>query len=108
MRALGYQVIDMLVDHFERLPEQPVPGIANREALAQTLWEPVPEQGMAPDTVLAQLRSEVFEHISHVDHPRFFAFIPSPGNFLSVLADALVSGFNVFAGTWIESWTSSG
>jgi glutamate/tyrosine decarboxylase-like PLP-dependent enzyme len=39
----------------------------------------------------------------HLDHPRFFAFVPSPGNFVSVMADALVSGFNVFAGTWMEA-----
>ena len=39
----------------------------------------------------------------HVDHPRFFAFVPSPSNFVSVMADALASGFNVFAGTWLEA-----
>ncbi|RLG58713.1 decarboxylase, partial [Candidatus Geothermarchaeota archaeon] len=38
-----------------------------------------------------------------LNHPRFFAFIPSPSNFVSVMADALVSGFNVFAGTWLEA-----
>ena len=38
----------------------------------------------------------------HPSHPRFFAFIPSPGNFVSAMADALVSGFNPFAGIWIE------
>src|SRR5258708_31598764 len=39
----------------------------------------------------------------HGDHPGFFAFVPSPGNFVSVMADALASGFNVFAGTWLEA-----
>ena len=37
----------------------------------------------------------------HVDHPRFFAFVPGPGNFISTMGDALASGFNVFAGTWL-------
>jgi hypothetical protein len=35
------------------------------------------------------------------DHPRFFAFVPSPSNYVGFLADALSSGFNVFAGTWL-------
>jgi glutamate/tyrosine decarboxylase-like PLP-dependent enzyme len=35
-----------------------------------------------------------------VNHPRFFAFVPSPGNFVSAMADALAAGFNIFAGTW--------
>ena len=38
--------------------------------------------------------------IQHPDHPRFFARIGSPSNFVSVLADAAASGFNVFAGSW--------
>jgi glutamate/tyrosine decarboxylase-like PLP-dependent enzyme len=36
----------------------------------------------------------------HVDHPRAFAFVPSAGNFISTMADALASGFNPFVGTW--------
>jgi glutamate/tyrosine decarboxylase-like PLP-dependent enzyme len=39
----------------------------------------------------------------HVDHPRFFAFVPGPGSFVGAMADALAAGFNVFAGTWFES-----
>lgn len=105
MRSLGYQVVDMLVDHFDTLPDQPVahPRRGARTDLERRLREPLPEQGTDPSDVLDQLQRDVFSHISHVDHPRFFAFIPSPNNFVSVLADALTSGFNVFAGTWIES-----
>ena len=39
----------------------------------------------------------------HLDHPRFFAFVPGPSNFVSVMGDALASGFNVFASTWLEA-----
>jgi glutamate/tyrosine decarboxylase-like PLP-dependent enzyme len=38
--------------------------------------------------------------MSHLDHPRFFAYVPSPGNFVGAMADALASGFNPFAGAW--------
>jgi glutamate/tyrosine decarboxylase-like PLP-dependent enzyme len=38
----------------------------------------------------------------HPDHPRYFAFVPGPGNYVSAMADALASGFNVFGGTWLE------
>jgi glutamate/tyrosine decarboxylase-like PLP-dependent enzyme len=37
----------------------------------------------------------------HVDHPRFFAFVPGPNNFVSTMADALAAGFNIFNGTWL-------
>src|SRR5690606_17348781 len=59
--------------------------------------------GTDPTILLDQLRRDVFTHTAHVDHPRFFAFIPSPSNFVSVMADALASGFNVFTGTWLAS-----
>jgi glutamate/tyrosine decarboxylase-like PLP-dependent enzyme len=35
-----------------------------------------------------------------VDHPRFFAYVPGPGNFVGAMADALVAGMNPFAGAW--------
>ncbi|MBO0858993.1 MAG: aminotransferase class I/II-fold pyridoxal phosphate-dependent enzyme, partial [Chloracidobacterium sp.] len=47
-------------------------------------------------------RRVVWPNIGHVQHPRFFAFIPSPSNFVSVMADALAAGFNPFAGNWLE------
>lgn len=103
MRQIGYTVIDHLVAQFENLPNQRVANISDRSMLEARLREALPREGMPWSDVFAQLQSDVLAHISHVDHPRFFAFIPSPSNFISVLADALVSGHNVFAGTWIES-----
>ena len=105
LRAFGYRVVDMLVEHTAGLAAQPVPHAHRgaRPALEARLREPIPEDGTDPEAVLGRLRRDVFSHISHVDHPRFFAFIPSPGNPVGALADALASGFNVFAGTWIES-----
>jgi glutamate/tyrosine decarboxylase-like PLP-dependent enzyme len=54
-----------------------------------------------PHTLLSRLEKDVFPNNLHVDHPRFFAFVPGPGNFVSTMADALASGFNVFNGTWL-------
>ena len=39
----------------------------------------------------------------YVNHPRFFAFIPGPGNMVSALGDALASGFNVIVSLWLEA-----
>jgi glutamate/tyrosine decarboxylase-like PLP-dependent enzyme len=52
---------------------------------------------------LDRLERDILNTIMHLDHPRFFAFVPSPSNFVGVMADALASGFNVFAGTWLEA-----
>jgi aromatic-L-amino-acid decarboxylase len=103
MRAFGYQVIDLLVEHFESLPSKPVTRSAARSVVEERLREATPERGAPPGTVLQRLQQDVFSQIMHLDHPRFFAFVPSPSNFVSVMADALAAGFNVFAGTWLEA-----
>jgi glutamate/tyrosine decarboxylase-like PLP-dependent enzyme len=102
MRNLGYRVIDMIIDHVERLPEASVGKKGSRIDLARELDEPVPEAGQDPHAVLDLVEDAVLGNILSTDHPRFFGFIPSPSNYVGVLADALAAGFNVFAGTWLE------
>lgn len=101
MRTLGYRVIDMLVEHIETLRDKPVARRSGRSKLEERLREPVPESGMEPAAVLEKLERDVFTSFVHVNHPRFFAFVPSPGNFVSAMGDALASGLNPFAGTWL-------
>jgi hypothetical protein len=36
-----------------------------------------------------------------VNPPDFFAFVPGPADYVSVMAEALAAGNNVFAGTWL-------
>lgn len=103
MRELGHRVIDLLVDHWATLREQPAGRRADREALEQLLREPPPEQGRDPAAVLARVQADILGHMGRVDHPRFFAFVPGPSNWIGVLGDLLAAGTNVFAGTWFES-----
>jgi glutamate/tyrosine decarboxylase-like PLP-dependent enzyme len=93
----------MIVDHLENLPEQPVTSIASRCWLDARLGEPLPEEPEAVESLLAELGRDVFANIGRTNHPRFFAFVPSPSNYVSVLADALAGGFNVFGGNWLEA-----
>ena len=89
MRKLGYQVIDTLVAHFETLSEQPVSNTATPETMRRLLDEPAPEHGTAWKKVVERVTRDVLENAMRVDHPRFLAFVPSPSNFVSAMADAL-------------------
>jgi len=101
MRSFGYEVIDSIIKHISELHQQPVTTTASRFELEQRLREPIPEQGADPHQVLEQVLTKILPNIAHTDHPRFFAYVPSPGNFVSVMAEALAAGFNVFAGHWL-------
>jgi aromatic-L-amino-acid decarboxylase len=101
MRQLGYRVVDMLVRHFADMRDSLVGAKATPRDLMARFAAPPPGAPTAPSELLARLERDVFPNNLHVDHPRFFAFVPGPGNFVSTMADALASGFNVFNGTWL-------
>jgi glutamate/tyrosine decarboxylase-like PLP-dependent enzyme len=101
MRELGYRMVDLVVDHVARIRDEPAAARGAPSDLAALLREPIPEDGADPRDVLDRVARDVLPWTARVDHPRFFAFVPSPGNYVGFLADALTSGFNVFAGTWL-------
>ncbi len=101
MRALGYQVIDYLVDHHRQLEQERVGNVGSYEELDPLVDKDIPKYGQEPSKVFEELNKLVGDNILHLDHPRFFSFIPSPSSYISVLADALATGYNVFAGHWL-------
>lgn len=103
MRQLGYRVVDAIVEHFETRAEAPVSIQRTRGELDSRIGSGFPERPTAPDDVLELVLREVLGSITMVDHPRFYAFVPGPGSFVGAMADALASGFNVFAGHWLAA-----
>ena len=103
MRAMGYRVVDTIVDHLTTLKDKPATGQSDWESLEAALAGPLPEDGAPTDEVMDLLDRELFPNIMYTNHPRFFAFVPSPSNFVGVMADALASGFNVITCDWLEA-----
>jgi aromatic-L-amino-acid decarboxylase len=60
MRALGYKVVDILIEHFEHLGDKPVTRRSDRPTLEKRLREALPEQGTSAQEVLEQI---VFNNI---------------------------------------------
>lgn len=102
MREIGYRVVDCLVEHLATLGTQPVGVKGDPAVLISALNEPAPEHATEFETVLAQVQQQILRNTMHVNHPRFLAYVPGPSNFISVMADALISGYDVFAGTWLS------
>jgi glutamate/tyrosine decarboxylase-like PLP-dependent enzyme len=103
MRRLGYRVVDHLVDRWATLADLRIPTAPDRDALREALSGPPPREGRDPAAVIDRAVREVLAEAAPTGHPRFFGFIPSPSNFVAVLADALVAGFNPFGGNWMEA-----
>ena len=98
MRRVGYQVIDLLVEHHVTLAEKPAGGHRTVAEMASVIEEPVPNQATPFSDLIATAAEDIFPNNMYLNHPRFFGWVPGPSNFISVMADALASGFNVFSG----------
>ena len=96
MREMGYRIIDMLVDYTGAQAQFPVTRALDHATFEEILDEPLPEAGTDWQDVLEQFERQVLTTIDHLDHPRFFAYIPSSSNFVGAMADALASGYNIF------------
>jgi aromatic-L-amino-acid decarboxylase len=102
MRSFGHRVVDIIVDHIETLRDRTV-SIQKPRAELDARIGAFADAPATPDDVLALVEREVMGAVTAVDHPRFYAFVPGPGSFVGAMADALSSGFNVFAGHWLAA-----
>ena len=96
MRKMGYQVIDTLVEYFDTQSTARATNLMDSDAVEAISNEALPKEGLSWSEVLDQFDRQVISTLSHVDHPRNFAFIPLAGNFVGAMADTLASGYNVF------------
>ena len=103
MRRLGYRVIDALVEHWSTLDAAPPVAIGDAAALREALGGPPPDGPGDPDAALERLLGEVVPWTARNIHPRWFARIGSPSNYVSALADAIASGFNLLGTSWVAS-----
>lgn len=101
MRALGYRVVDDIVNHVTTLRGRRVGRPPDRTELERLLDTGPPAGPADPMAVIDQVVRDVLASIVHTDHPRFMAYIPGPSTYVGALADFIASGFNVFAGQWL-------
>jgi glutamate/tyrosine decarboxylase-like PLP-dependent enzyme len=100
LRRLGHRVIDAIVDHWETVGDCPPIRTGEAAELRRAIGGPPPDGPGDPEVALDRLLNDVLPYMQHGDHPRFFARVGSASNPVSVLADALGAGVNVFAASW--------
>ncbi len=103
MRELGYRVVDLLVERWRDLPEKPAWVGASPDHAGELFSLDPPEEGRPYEEVLDEAVGGALHHAARLDHPRFFAFVPSAPTWPGIVAEALTAGYNVFQGTWLEA-----
>jgi aromatic-L-amino-acid/L-tryptophan decarboxylase len=102
MRCLGHETVDALVDMLQD-PDTPALTRATPQEMAARIGPRASSTPTDFSALLEQLRTDVFPHMSRLDHPRYFAFIPACGTWPGALGDLLASALNIYAGTWMEA-----
>lgn len=65
------------------------------------------KEGRPLHAVIDEMIDTVYANQAIMQHPRFFAFVPSPASPLSWIGDVLTNSYNPHAGTWLESSSAS-
>ena len=101
MLELGNAATELVTGRLARLDRAPVARRWSRAELESRLREPVPTGARDPLEVLRQVATDILPACGATDHPRFFSYVPGPGNYVAAVADFVASGANVFAGHWL-------
>jgi aromatic-L-amino-acid decarboxylase len=101
MLALAQRAAELVVSRIDNLPNEPPWRGGSRSELEAIMREDPPEEGRPAEEVLERAAREILPVAGRVDHPRFFAFIPSSPTWPGVLADFMAAGHNIFQGTWL-------
>ncbi len=105
--TIGLAVAKIVADFAASLESRRVTSEAGPADLALLFDEPLPEEGISPDEILARFTSDIAPHAMAVPSPRYFGqFNPTPLP-IGVWADALCSALNQNAGAWRNGPTSA-
>lgn len=103
MKQYGYQVIDTIVEHFDEQHTKKPVAIASRAEMDTLFNSEAPNHATNFKEVLDFVTKEVLPNSTIVSHPKSYSFVPGPSNYVSVMADTLATGFNIFSGGWAAS-----
>ena len=101
MMASAQRAAELVIERIQNLPEEPAWRGGSRSELEAIMREEPPEEGRPSHEVIEHAAHEILPIAGRVDHPRFFAFVPSSPAWPGVLADFMAAGHNIFQGTWL-------
>jgi aromatic-L-amino-acid decarboxylase len=97
MRALVEAALDRIVAHIESLPTQPVSDTRRGFAVAESLIEPLPEEGSAVSGLLDLLFERAVPPSYNTASPGYLAYIPGGGLFHAAVADLVAESVNRYS-----------
>jgi aromatic-L-amino-acid decarboxylase len=107
MRRIGYDMVDRIVGHLTTLSDQRVARRGSAAEFAAQVDETLPVASSSIESCLQFFFDRVVPNMTHVNHPRFHAYIPCPSSFAGAIGEMLAAGTNPFVGSWLGGATVS-
>jgi aromatic-L-amino-acid decarboxylase len=100
MRGMVEEAMERIVTHIQSLPQQPSADVTDGAALARSMIEPLPQQGMPFSAILSSLFEEIIPRTYNTASPGYLAYIPGGGIFHAAVADLISDATNRYVGVW--------
>jgi glutamate/tyrosine decarboxylase-like PLP-dependent enzyme len=97
------QTLGLARAFLDRLPNRHVDATADREALVSALHRPLPDQGVDPREVIAELARDADPGLVATAGPRYFGFVIGGSLPAAIAADWLATVWDQDAGSFIAS-----
>jgi aromatic-L-amino-acid/L-tryptophan decarboxylase len=93
-RRLAHEVAELVANYLSGLGNGPVFQAMRPDERQVLLDQPLPDNGMSPETIIDLFRERVAPHPMGNGHPRFFGWVNSPPAPMGVLGDFLAAAIN--------------
>lgn len=91
---------ELVLRLYEGLDETRITPAKTRKEIASLFDEPLPAEPQAVESILSEVEKNIFANSTLYLSPRFFGYINSGGNQVSILADLLASAVNQILALW--------
>lgn len=102
-RKRGYEMIDFVVNYFERVESLPVRSTVDPGYLAPLLPKSAPESTESWDAIMGDVEKHIVPGLTHWQSPNFFAYYPANTSYPGILGEILSATFNVIGFSWVNS-----
>ena len=99
------QLLDAVVEAIRQRVADPAPDLGrarSQHELESVLGSSISAEGLGGPEALRRFLEHVAPNTLTIDHPLYLAFIPDAPSQASVLADWLVSAWNIYPGTFVD------
>jgi aromatic-L-amino-acid/L-tryptophan decarboxylase len=102
-RIFGHELIDWAADYIKNIESYPVLSSAAPGEIKESLPSSPPRGHESMDEIISDFKKVIVPGITHWNHPGFMAYFNSSASMPGILAELLISTFNVNGMVWKTS-----